>query len=170
MIPSNITDYLERHGVEFERIPHPRAVTAQELAESIHVSGDQVGKVVVVEADGIKWMAVIPASHLLEEQLVEEALGAKHARMCGEEEFAPIFENCEAGAEPPFGHLFGMGVLLDAQLNEEEDIVFRAGSHSDALRMSVRDFRLLEDPLIVSVSSEPHYAFMPAGEGATTSP
>lgn len=170
MIPTRITEYLDRHGCKYRRLSHPRVVTAQELAASLHITGEQVGKVVVLEADGIKWLAVIPAPHVLDEELVADCLAAQRVRICNEDEFAQIFDECEVGAEPPFGVLFGLGVILDAELNAKDSIAFRAGTHTDAIEMSLSDFRSLEQPRIASISAVPEYRARREAAGAEASP
>ena len=147
MISRQIVDFLEKHDVPYERHSHRRACTAQELAAAMHVPGRRVAKSVIVKAGDRIWMAVLPASEVVDGELLAGVLGAPSVRLLDEEEFERFFPGCEAGAEPPFGSLFGLPVVVDSTLAESERIVFRAGSHEEAIEIRYEEFRRLErDP------------------------
>jgi Ala-tRNA(Pro) deacylase len=150
MIPTSIIEYLQRNEVPFKRRPHPQAVSAQELAASLHVSGASVAKSVIVDADGQKWIAVLPASETVNIARLAEVLKARKVRLLGESEFAPIFADCEIGAEPPFGGLYGIPVVVDSWLADATWIRLRAGSHQESLEMAYSDFVSLEKPRVGS--------------------
>lgn len=129
---------------------HPRAVTAQELAHSLGVSGYQVAKTVVVEADGRPYLAVLPAPDWLDLEAFARVVGAQKARLMREGEFLHFFPDCEPGAEPPFGGLYGLPVVVDESLARQKLLVLRVGSHEEAVEMSWDDFRALERPKLGS--------------------
>ena len=158
MVPERITRYLEAQGVPFERIEHPRAVSAQKLAQSLHVSGHQVAKTVVVRVDGRPWLAVLAASEVVEPILLGAALGARHVEIADEDSLGGMFPDCELGAEPPFGHLYGMPVIIDAPLDRQERLLVRAGSHEEVLAISARDLFRLEKPVVASFGVLPESA------------
>ena len=146
MIPESIQHYLHDQHVPFLRHWHPRAVTAQELAQALHVTGYRVAKSVIVRADQQLWICLIPAAETLDLEKVGEALATREARLATEDEFANLFPECELGAEPPFGKLYGLPVVMDESLGVAEDLLLRAGSHEEALEVSVEDFIALESP------------------------
>jgi Ala-tRNA(Pro) deacylase len=148
MISNDVTTYLERAGVKFRWQHHPRAVTAQELAASLGISGYEVAKTVLIEADGRTWIAVLPAPEVIDLDTLRAALRASSVRLLNESEFTHLFPGCDAGAEPPFGRLYGLPVILDQDLVEEPEIVFRAGSHEETIAMLSQDFVRLESPQI----------------------
>ncbi|MFZ5470530.1 MAG: aminoacyl-tRNA deacylase [Myxococcota bacterium] len=154
MISNRIVDYLKRNKVPFTRRWHPRAITAQEVAASIHVTGYRVAKSIIVEADGQKRITVLPAAERIDERRLAEALGAKQVRLCTEAEFAELFPDCELGAEPPFGALYGLPVIVDGTLASDEAVVFRAGSHEETIEMRYDDFERLERPKVASFIAE----------------
>lgn len=161
MIPQQIVDYLDRHEVSFTRQTHLRAVSAQRLAHSVHVSGHRVAKSVIVDADDVKWIAVLSAHEQVDLHLLAQAIGARRLRLCRESEFAGLFPGCELGAEPPFGRLYGMPVVMDSQLARETMLVFRAGSHEEALRMGVADYQALEKPKVAPFAVPPQTELFP---------
>jgi Ala-tRNA(Pro) deacylase len=150
MIPESIQHYLRRNRVRFERYWHPHAVSAQELAEALHVSGWRVAKSVIVMADRQPWIVVVPAAGTVDLQQVREVIGARSVRLATEAEFSNFFPDCEVGAEPPFGELYGLPVAVDESLSMTERLLFRAGSHEEALEMRFQDFATLEWPLVAS--------------------
>ena len=151
MVPRSITRYLESHDVAFRTRRHPRAVTAQELAHALHVTGERVAKSVIIDVDGERWIAVLPATEVLDTLRVSEALGVHTVLLVDEEEFEDAFPDCELGAEPPFGRLYGMRVIADTNLAAQGLVWFRAGSHEEALEMIWEDFVDLERPVIAPI-------------------
>lgn len=155
MISNRVVDYLRRANVPFVRRWHARAISGQQLAASIHVTGFRVAKAVIVDAEGRKWIAVLPVAELVDEGRLAQALGVKRVRLCREEEFEDLFPDCEVGAEPPFGGLYGLPVVCDRRLARAESIVFRAGSHEESIELSFADFERLEAPKLASFAVMP---------------
>ncbi len=141
-----VRKFLIEHGVAYEVEQHPPAFTAQEVAALEHVPGRMFAKPVLVMADGRLAMTVLPASKRLDLDKARRALGCEHLRLAREEEFAPAFEDCERGAEPPFGNLYGIPVYVDEELPPDE-IVFNAGSHTETMRMSTIEYLGLVHPV-----------------------
>ncbi|HSP78508.1 MAG TPA: YbaK/EbsC family protein [Myxococcaceae bacterium] len=154
MIPASITSYLEEKDIPYKRYPHRRAITAQELAQSLHVTGYRVAKSVIVNADGQYWIAVLGAPDLIDLEKLAAILGAEDVELVDENEFVDFFPDCEPGAEPPFGRLYEMQVVCDESLRNADRLLFRAGSHEEALEMSFQDFLELEEPLTGSFIEE----------------
>jgi Ala-tRNA(Pro) deacylase len=145
-IPRRIRDYLDSQNAPYEWLPHPQAFTAQEVAHALHVSGKRLAKTVVLDADGRLVMAVLPASHRLIVAELKAALEVRHLEMLPEGELAKIFPDCDLGALPPFGNLYGIEVWVDRVVAESGEIVFTAGTHVDAVRMKYSDYAALVKP------------------------
>ena len=73
--------------------------------------------------------------------------------MATEKEFEDMFPECELGAMPPFGNLYGMGVFVEESLAENEEIAFNAGSHTELVRLAYKDFERLAKPKVFKSSS-----------------
>jgi Ala-tRNA(Pro) deacylase len=142
-ISRRIREYLDANDIQYEWLPHPQAYTAQEVAHSLHLSGKRLAKTVVVDADGSQVMAVLPASLRLSLAKLRDELQANRVEMMAESELAKLFPDCDLGAIPPFGNLYGMNVWIDKSLAGTEEIVFTAGTHRDAIRMRYSDFAAL---------------------------
>src|SRR6185436_3327721 len=152
MIPRSISDYLAHAGVAWSRLPHPRAVTAQELAQSLHTSGHRVCKSVLVESDGQFWIAALSASRHVDLAALASVLGVRRVGICLEEQVASRFPDCEVGAEPPFGRLYGLETVVDHSVASEGSLIVRAGSHDEALLIDSDDFLWLEQPIVAPFS------------------
>ncbi len=150
MIPEPILDYLNREHVTFTRRWHPRAVGGQEVAASLHITGRRVSKCVVVSADAERMVTVLPVAANLDEKMLAEGLSCARVRILSEEDLAGLFPDCELGAEPPFGRLYGLPVVVDALYAQGDTILFRAGSHEETLELPMPDYLMLERPRLVT--------------------
>ena len=147
-IPQRIRDYLDSQNVSYETLHHAQAFTAQEVAHSLHVSGKRCVKVVVARGDNKPLLVVMPASHRLNFQELKSALKANRLEMLVESELVGLFPDCDLGAVPPFGNLYGIGVCVDRAVANTEKIVFCAGTHEDCIRMRYSDFAKLTRPFV----------------------
>lgn len=141
-----LKEMLDEAKISYEVYHHPLAYTAQEIATAQHLSGKEVAKVVMLKVDGNLLMGVIPASQKINLTAVKASLGAKEARLASEDEFSVRFPECEIGAMPPFGNLFGLAVFVDPALEKDEYIYFNAGNHTETVRLKYQDFAALVKP------------------------
>ncbi len=147
-ILTTLKQYLDTEAVPYEVLTHAPAYTAQEVAAAQHVAGRELAKVVIARADGAFVMAVLPAPRRLDLQKLGAALGARDVRLATEPEFAALFPQCDPGAMPPFGNLYGLPVVVDASLAADETVVFQAGTHTETVRMRYDDFVSLVRPRV----------------------
>ena len=145
--------FLDDNRVKYVSTSHSRAYTAQELAALAHVPGKDWAKSVVVKLDGKLAMAVIPASHKVVFDLLRKAARAKDAELATEHEFAASFPDCELGAMPPFGNLYGLPVFVAEALTRDDEITFNAGSFSELVRMPYAEFGRLVKPTVAHISA-----------------
>ncbi len=148
----DIEQFLASQGVKFEKIDHPTAFTAQEMAAELHVSGDVVAKPVLVRAGKQNVLCVLPASHKVDMGKLATILGTRKCELLGESDVAKLFPDVEVGAEPPFGKPYGLNTLVDSQLAQRETITFSAGTHRHALRMRYEDYARLAEPRVEDFS------------------
>jgi Ala-tRNA(Pro) deacylase len=141
--------YLRENGVDFEIQRHPEAFTAQEVAASEHIPGKALAKVVMVLAEEKPVMLVLSAPDATDLERVSEVVGGKEVRLAREEEFSPLFPDCEPGAMPPFGNLYGIPVYVDESLSAEAEIYFQVGTHTETMRIRFADFNRLVRPTVV---------------------
>lgn len=147
-MPQRIRDYLESQDVPYETIHHSQAFTAQEVAHSLHVSGKRCVKAVVAEGDGRIVVVVTLASDRVNLQELKSALRVSQLEMLVERELIGIFPDCDVGAIPPFGNLYGLEVWVDRNVAAVEKIAFCAGTHEDCIRMRYSDFARVTRPFL----------------------
>lgn len=150
--------YLRDNKVPYQVQHHALAYTAQEVAASEHVPGKMLAKVVMVKADGKMVMLVLPAPERVNLAQVSAVLGAKDVSLATEAEFAGLFPDCEVGAMPPFGNLYGVPVYVDKELAEDDVIVCQDGTHTDTLSLKYADFERLVKPKVADLGSIPRPA------------
>ena len=154
-IATKIETYLAEQGVDFEVIDHPLAYTAQEEAAASHVPGRRWAKTVEVLLDGRPVICAVPATRRLDLDKLRAAAGASVAALATEGELAELFPDCDLGAMPPFGNLYGQTTFVDEELRESERIAFHAGDHRSAIEIAYSEFERLVDPVPGEFSAVP---------------
>jgi Ala-tRNA(Pro) deacylase len=148
-----LKEFLDSKGVRYVAISHSPAFTAQEIAASAHIPGEEVAKTVIVEMDGQLAMAVMPAPCRVDLERLREAAGANYAHLAAEEDFTSRFPNCEVGAMPPFGNLFDMPVYVDKALALDDKIAFTAGTHHELVQLAYEDFQALANAKVIEFAA-----------------
>jgi Ala-tRNA(Pro) deacylase len=111
--------------------------------------------VVVCVADDELILAVLPAHRMVDVEALRRLAGAGMVRLALEPEFARSYPDCEPGAMPPFGGLYHQRVFVDCSLVGEAEMVFNAGTHTDAIRMHYGDFAELSNPIVGAFARPP---------------
>ena len=148
-----LKEFLDSRNIKFVTISHSVAYTAQGIAALAHIPGKELAKTVVVTMDGTLAMAVVPASRHVDLVLLKHATGANTVHLATEDQFRERFPDCETGAMPPFGNLYGMTVFADEILAKDKEIAFNAGSHRELVRMAWEDYERLVQPRIVKIAA-----------------
>src|SRR6266849_1686775 len=146
-IPKQLIDCLNENKVRYEILHHPEAVTAQRIAQAEHVKGRHHAKVVVVKSGEQHCMLVLSADRQVDLNKVGKAIG-KSASLGQEKEFKALVPDCAIGAMPPFGSLYGLPTFVDQSLAEQDYIVCEAGTHTDAIKLSDRDYEKIVKPQV----------------------
>lgn len=143
-----IHEFLREAHVPYSVLPHPEAFTAQEEAAAAHVPGRDWAKVVVCVVDGEPIQAVVPATRHVDLERLLDLAGGLEIRLADEDELARLYPECEAGAMPPFGSVYGHPVFVDVALASEPEIVFNGGTHTEAISMRWSDFASRIRPIV----------------------
>ena len=143
---------LDDSDIKYVSINHSPAYTARETAASTLVPRREFAKTIIVDLDGEKVMAIIPASRHVDVTAVVQLAGAQSGHLATEEEFRTLFPDCEVGAMPPFGTLYDMRVFFDEMVKEVDDICFNAGSHGQIICMECDAYLALERPVIGNIA------------------
>lgn len=149
-----LREFLDERRIKYVAIHHSPAFTAQEIAASAHIPGKLLAKTVMVKLDGEMALAVLPASGRIDFDQLRNTSGARTVELAAEEEFRSRFPDCEVGAMPPFGNLYGMKTYVAEELAEDEEIAFNAGSHTELIRLTYRDFEKLVQPYKLAFAAD----------------
>jgi Ala-tRNA(Pro) deacylase len=144
--------YLERMEIPFETHSHEAAWTAQQLAQMEHVSGHRVIKPVLVEADGELLLCALPASMRIDLNALRAELGCEEMHLADEQTLRDVFDDCELGAEPPIGAIFGLPTVMDESLFRQDKVMFQSGSHLQSVSLSLSDYRRIAQPGVAHFS------------------
>jgi Ala-tRNA(Pro) deacylase len=148
-----VKDLLDSHQVRYVSVAHSPAYTSQEVAQSAHVKGREMAKTTMVKLDGELAMVVVPSSERVDLERLREVTGAANVVLATESEFRGLFPDCEPGAMPPFGNLYGLRVFVSDHLARAEWIAFNAGSHVELIRMTYKDYEKFVHPVVANVTA-----------------
>ena len=147
-----LTKFLDDNNVKYVTVRHSIAYTAQQVAESAHISGNEIAKTVIVKLDDRLAMAVVRGTDQVDMDLLRGAAGADKAELASEAQFQGRFPGVDVGAMPPFGNLYDMPVYVDESLTRDERIAFNAGTHSELIQLGYADFERLVKPTVSNFS------------------
>lgn len=146
-----IQEYLRENHVDFQTYEHQPAYTAQQVAAAEHVSGKVMAKAVVVHHSRGYAMCVLPAHRKLDLAKAAKALHVERVELADEMQMSTLFGDSEVGAEPPFGNLYDLPTVVDAELANDDEIMFQAGDHRHAMRLSYEDYAKLARPAVADL-------------------
>lgn len=153
-MPARLKSVLDQKHIAYSEVFHLPTYSAQGAASVMHVPGKEVAKAVVLRAGDKAIVAVLPASYHVNLKKLSALVGVPVV-LAEEQGCNKLFPDCEPGAVPPFGELYGLPVYLDEALAEDPEIIPSAGTHSDAIRMGNADFVRLVKPHVCSFAEKP---------------
>lgn len=151
-ICERLKNFLDSNRVKYVTITHSTAFTSQEVAASVHIKGKEFAKCVIVKSGENFFMLVIPADHKISFEKAKVALEVENLKLASEDEFKNLFPDCETGAMPPFGNLYGIPVYVDEKFKLNDEISFNGGTHNDVVRMKMDDYVRLVNPAFFDLS------------------
>lgn len=147
-----VIDFLEDVSARYEVTQHRPTFTAQQMAAEEHVSGMAVAKPVVIRAGDCYYMCVLPACCKIDLDVLKDQLGVEEVTLADEGEMAKLFPDSALGAEPPFGSLYDLETIMDKTLEADDYIVFQGGTHEQAIKMDMDEYRRIAVPKVLSFS------------------
>ena len=143
-ISKQLQQYLKQHDVSYKLIRHPHSASSMDSAEKAHVPGDSLAKGIVVKQDGEYLLVVLPSDYYVELDSLQKLLG-KEVEMAEEAELADLLPDCELGAIPATGNVFGIKTMWDpnTSLGKEEHVYFESGDHEHLVKVSGKQFHEL---------------------------
>src|SRR5262245_49707423 len=143
-VVASIARLLDLRRVDYRVIHHLHTACSSETAQAAHVSGERVAKGVLLKDGGGYCLAVIPATHELQLDVLNDWL-ERSLHLANEDDLLQAFPDCELGAVPALGKAYGIETLVDEQLLEQPELYFEAGEHRELVCVSARAFERLMD-------------------------
>ena len=147
-LKKKLKDFLDDNQIRYVTMIHSSSYTAQEMAETIHIPGQEIAKTVVLKEKEKFYLAVVTANHKVDLEAFKKLVSITDVELPTEKEFMSLFPLCEVGAMPPFGNLYDLPVYVDQALAEDEYIYFNACSLSEVIKMKYSDYQRLVQPTI----------------------
>ena len=141
-ISLTLLEYLEWEGVDYELVPHPFVAGSLQTAQQAHISGEQLAKCVVVEDNSGYLMTVLPATHHVDLNKLNDVTN-RHLNFASEKEINDLFDDCSKGAIPPLPEAFGCKGIMDKSLNACDEVYLEAGDHTELVHLNGDDFKYL---------------------------
>ena len=142
----NLPSFLDDQGVNYRLSHHPETYRSQDLAQIEHISGRNVVKPVLVKADGHFVLCALPASYKVDLMELREQLRVKEVHLADESQLRDCFPDCELGAAPPIGKIWGLPTLMDESLTSDDMVTFQAGTHDQSVTMTLAEYRRIAQP------------------------
>lgn len=143
-IAPRIEAHLSRVGVNYDLIQHPESHTSLASARLANVPASQMAKAVITHDGDNYRLCVIPATHQLVPELLDQHMGkGSHYRLVNENELKSLFDDCEEGAIPALGQVYGLPVVWDKSLEALPSIYFESGDHHNLVHVNHGSFMQL---------------------------
>lgn len=138
--------FLDQNKVKYELLEHKKVYTAFNEAETQHINLKEVAKTVLVKVDKGWVMTILQANKYVDFKAVQKALKAKKVSMAKESEITKYLKT-KIGLLHPFGNLYKIPILLDKALAKTKKMIASAGSYTESLQVSLKDFEKLVKPI-----------------------
>lgn len=148
-----IQSYLKSRQVDFEPLLHAPASSASRRAHWIHVPGIKVAKSVLVKSGEAFLLTVLPATSWIDLARLSQILGSEPITLATEDQADLIFGDCQRGALPPFGSLYGLKTFIDLTLVSGLEMVCAGNQRHEGYRLRLKDYVTIERPIQVSFAT-----------------
>lgn len=144
--------YLAEHAPKHEVVPHRKVFTVYDLSQTLHIKPNQIAKSLLVKADNVYHVVILPAHRRLNIEATKKLLQAKKIAIAKEQE---IFTNLKLkpGGLTSFGSMHKVATVLDKSLLKTEKMLFSAGSFTNSVRVKVKDLVKAEQPTVGNIST-----------------
>lgn len=145
MISKALEKLLKTNKIKFEIVEHRKVFTAFDSAETQDVKLTEVAKAVLLKGKKNLYLAVLPAGNNCDFKALSKLTDDK-VSIAKEKDITTKLKT-KIGLIPPFGSLFGLPMFIDKKLLKNKEINLPAGSYTESVIMSVKDYLKLEKPI-----------------------
>mgnify|MGYP003637087713 FL=1 len=133
-IAPRIEAHLSKTGIHYDLVEHSESSTSLDSVKSANIPSSQMAKAVMTHDGETYRLCVIPASHKLVIPWLNSHMQGNY-RLIAEAELKTIFDDCELGAVPALGQVYGLPVIWDQSLMQMQDIYFESGDHKNLVHV-----------------------------------
>ena len=135
-----IKNFLDQRSVPYRQVRHAPTATSAESAEARGEDLSVGGKALVLKVDDRFKLFVLSAALKVDSAKIKRYFGARKLRFASPEELFQL-TGLVPGAVPPFGEpITPFELYVDPSIAQNERIAFNAGSLTDSLVMSAREY------------------------------
>jgi len=150
-----LKSFLDSKGIDYEVKEHEPVFTAEEAAKARGIDLKSDVKSMVFAATGTSSepefvIALVPSDMKVDTKKLSQYL-KKQVRLATPKEVKQA-AGCEVGSVHPFGSLFGLRVIADDDILDNDKVSFSAGLHTKSITMKARDMFALINPEIVDIA------------------
>ena len=144
--------WLASESISFKEIHHGPTRTSEEAALARGVDLSLGGKALVLKIDDSFRIFVLSASKKLDSGALKRYFKAKKIRFADKNELMSL-TGLVPGSVPPFGRpLIELELYVDQSIIDNEIIAFNAGSLTDSITMSIKDYLEIAKPTFIGFS------------------
>ncbi len=147
-----ITQYLSDNSISFRTVHHEATLTSEASAKARGEDLSVGGKAIVMKIDAEFKLFVLSAALKIDSQKIRSYFNAKKTRFASAEELQQL-TGLAPGSIPPFGKpILNLDLYVDASIVRNEIIAFNAGSLTDSIILSTKDYLRIAQPVILEFS------------------
>ncbi len=148
-MPKKLVSLLEKSHAPFEVVPHRVVFTAYDAAQTLKVKLAEIAKTLLVKIDRGYALVILSAEQNLDLKKLSKLTDAKKISFPKEKEVMAFIKSTKAPVSS-FGSLYGIPVILEKKFSKARTAFFSAGSFTEAIRMKLADFIVLEQPAVAA--------------------
>lgn len=141
---------LKQNKIKYEVVEHRKVFTAYDSAQTQNVKETEVAKAVLLKGKKNLYLAVLSAKHNCDFKALSK-LTTDKVSMAKEKDIASKLKT-KIGLIAPFGSLYKLPIFLDKKLTKNKKLNLPAGSYTESVVISVKDYIKLENPVLGNFS------------------
>jgi len=147
-----IKNWLNSKSIGYKEVQHPPTKTSEESAKARGEDLSIGGKAIVLKVGDSFKIFVLSATKKLDSSAIKKYFKVKKTRFASREELFNLTA-LEPGSVPPFGKpMIDLELYLDQSIVKNQKIAFNAGSLTDSIIMSTKDYIEISKPIIFNFS------------------
>jgi len=145
-IPAKLIKLLVESKIKYDIVAHKVVFTAWDLAQTLKMKPSEISKTLVLKADKDYILAVLPGDLRLDMAKLKKLAKVKKISIVSEKDMVKKFK-VKPGAITPFGSLYKTPVYIENRLTKLTNCLFQSGSFNHSIKMKVKDFIKIEEPV-----------------------